>query len=245
MKTFPVNPNLQFPVFENRPAAKDSKLENYNSTITFRNPPLESSFFDSCYEAIATFFASILMIFGISSISATDVQTLAAKKGFIYFYDHKNPVSAWLGNFYPSSTTIYGRTFSCAEAAYQSRKFDGTPKIQAQFTNLNGEQAFQLAKKNSKFVRSDWNYVKEQVMSEVLYAKFTQNPYLKSLLLSTGSAYLVEHNEKVGRDSYWSDNHNGSGQNRLGEILMDLRGKLGGYGSVSAPRAYYNFIKKR
>jgi ribA/ribD-fused uncharacterized protein len=245
MKTFPVNPNLQFSVLENRPVAKAARLENYNSSITFRKP-VEASFFESCYDTIATFFASILMIFGIGAVTPSDVQTLATKKGFIYFYDHKNPVSAWLGNFYPTPITIYGRTFSCSEAAYQSCKFEGYPNIQAQFTNLNGDQAFRLAKKYSKFIRSDWNDVKEQKMSEVIYAKFTQNAKLRSLLVeSTGSAYLVEHNEVVGRDTYWSDNHNGTGQNRLGELLMELRGQLGGYGSVTAPRAYYNFLKNR
>jgi predicted NAD-dependent protein-ADP-ribosyltransferase YbiA (DUF1768 family) len=63
------------------------------------------------------------------------------------------------------------------------------------------------------------------------------------LLLATGTAYLVEHNEVVGRDTFWSDNHDGTGQNRLGVVLMALRKKLGGHGIVPAPAAYHAFLR--
>jgi len=72
-------------------------------------------------------------------------------------------------------------------------------------------------------LRRDWESVKENIMRRALYAKFTQHPDLKKLLLSTGDAKLVEHTE---RDSYWGDGGDGSGKNRLGYLLMELREKL-------------------
>lgn len=243
MRICPVNPNLQFRMREDRPLQRSTQLD-HSSSITFGASPQQASFFDSIYDALATFFASLLAIFGLGAVTLSDVSQLATKHGFIYFYNHKNTVSAWLGNFYPSPIKIYGRSFTCAEAAYQMCKFKGHKQLQAQFETLNGDQAFQLARKNSTLIRSDWNFVKEKVMEEVLYAKFTQNKHLQSLLLATLQAFIVEHNEVVGRDTYWSNNHDGTGQNRLGELLMDLRAKLGGAGTVPAPQNYYAFLRK-
>ena len=53
-----------------------------------------------------------------------------------------------------------------------------------------------------------------------LYVKFTQHDRLMKLLLDTGDRNLVEH---TGRDSYWGDRGDGSGQNKLGKLLMRLR----------------------
>ena len=60
-------------------------------------------------------------------------------------------------------------------------------------------------------------------MREALRAKFTQHPDLKELLLRTGSAQLVEH---TANDNYWGDGGDGSGKNRLGILLMELRAEL-------------------
>ena len=46
---------------------------------------------------------------------------------------------------------------------------------------------------------------------------------LKTILLGTGDAVLVEHTEK---DSYWGDGGDGSGKNRLGHLLTALREEL-------------------
>lgn len=60
-------------------------------------------------------------------------------------------------------------------------------------------------------------------MRDAVRAKFTQHDELKALLLSTGNALLVEHTEN---DSYWGDGGDGSGKNRLGRILMQIRDEL-------------------
>jgi len=56
-----------------------------------------------------------------------------------------------------------------------------------------------------------------------LRAKFTQNPKILEKLLGTGKSLIVEH---TVNDSYWGDGGDGSGKNRLGLILMELREEL-------------------
>lgn len=56
----------------------------------------------------------------------------------------------------------------------------------------------------------------------VVKQKFSIEP-LKSRLLSSGDAFLLEHNNRSGKDIIWSDNHDGTGHNLLGLMLMLIR----------------------
>jgi ribA/ribD-fused uncharacterized protein len=60
-------------------------------------------------------------------------------------------------------------------------------------------------------------------MLEAVRAKFTQHDGLKAILLGTGDARIVEH---TTNDAYWGDGGDGSGENRLGQILMHVREEL-------------------
>jgi N-glycosidase YbiA len=64
---------------------------------------------------------------------------------------------------------------------------------------------------------------KDIVMFEAVYAKFTQNTELKQILLSTGQEQLVEN---AIHDPYWGWGASRKGQNKLGRILMMVRGYL-------------------
>jgi ribA/ribD-fused uncharacterized protein len=57
-------------------------------------------------------------------------------------------------------------------------------------------------------------------MRKGLRLKFSLNPHLLELLLSTENRVIVEH---TVNDSYWGDGGDGSGKNRLGIILMEIR----------------------
>ncbi len=57
-------------------------------------------------------------------------------------------------------------------------------------------------------------------MHEAVLAKFNQHADLRETLLATGNSTIVEHTVK---DAYWGDGGDGSGKNRLGEILMRVR----------------------
>ena len=60
-------------------------------------------------------------------------------------------------------------------------------------------------------------------MREALQAKFTQHPALRELLLRTAHRRLIEHTRN---DRYWGDGGDGTGRNRLGALLMELRTTL-------------------
>lgn len=60
-------------------------------------------------------------------------------------------------------------------------------------------------------------------MYEVCRAKFLQNPDLADKLVATGDAELIEGN--TWGDTVWGV-CNGSGENRLGEILMRVRSEI-------------------
>lgn len=70
-------------------------------------------------------------------------------------------------------------------------------------------------------MRPDWDEIKVEVMEEGLMAKFTQNPRLRELLLSTGDRELIEDSP---RDNFWGNARNG--QNMLGKLLMKIRTEL-------------------
>jgi len=83
--------------------------------------------------------------------------------------------------------------------------------------------AARMGRARSRPLRRDWEQVKDGVMQDALRAKFSQHPGLKAKPLATADARLVEHTKN---DSYWADGGDGTGRNRLGELLMELREEL-------------------
>jgi N-glycosidase YbiA len=77
--------------------------------------------------------------------------------------------------------------------------------------------AARMGRSRKRPLRQDWESVKDSIMHEAVRAKFTQHADLREVLLGTGDARIVEHTQN---DRYWGDGGDGSGQNRLGEILM-------------------------
>ncbi len=129
---------------------------------------------------------------------------------------------AFLSNFHSAPVTWDGRTYKNNEAAFQSAK-TLDPAERDAFTELAGV----IAKRKGRKVqlRPDWEDVKDALMEEIVRAKFTQNPDLSAKLLATGDAPLLEGNS--WHDAYWGvDAKTLKGKNRLGLILMKIRGEL-------------------
>lgn len=72
-------------------------------------------------------------------------------------------------------------------------------------------------------LRPDWEENKEAAMMYGLRKKFAAHDDIRQSLLMTGNATLVEHTKN---DSYWGDGGDGTGKNRLGILLMQLREEL-------------------
>lgn len=72
-------------------------------------------------------------------------------------------------------------------------------------------------------LRPDWDLIKDKVMYEVCWLKFSTHPDLKEKLLATGDRELVEGN--FWGDAYWGV-YLGVGENKLGKTLMKIRSEL-------------------
>lgn len=124
----------------------------------------------------------------------------------------------FLSNFYEAPLLFRGLVFENAEAAFHSQK---CPQRAKQFQGLNASQAKQLGRQ--VVMRSDWDKVRDQVMCEVVFEKFSQNAEIRERLIATGEAELIEGN--TWNDRYWGI-CNGIGQNKLGKILMRVRSEF-------------------
>jgi ribA/ribD-fused uncharacterized protein len=126
-------------------------------------------------------------------------------------------------NFAPYPIELKGKVWSTSEHYFQAQKFAGTEHEEAVRLAKSPMVAARMGRSRECPLRTDWEMIKDDVMREALRAKFEQHPALRSLLLKTGDAELVEH---TANDRYWADGGDGRGRNRLGQLLMELRKKL-------------------
>jgi ribA/ribD-fused uncharacterized protein len=126
-------------------------------------------------------------------------------------------------NFSRHAIHLKGTRWPTSEHYFQAQKFAGTEHEEAVRLCKKPGDAAAMGRSRKLPLRRDWEGAKEQVMMEALRAKFTQHEELKATLLGTGDAKLVEH---TANDSYWGDGGDGTGKNRLGQLLMQLRAEL-------------------
>jgi N-glycosidase YbiA len=140
----------------------------------------------------------------------------------ILFYRVNEPYGGF-SNFSPHPFKLNGRIWPTSEHYFQAQKFIGTEHEELVRQAASPMIAARMGRSRERPLRTDWESVKDDVMREAIYAKFSQYPELRSMLLETGEAILVEHTKN---DCYWGDGGDGCGKNRLGVLLMELREKL-------------------
>jgi ribA/ribD-fused uncharacterized protein len=140
----------------------------------------------------------------------------------ILFYRVGEPFGEF-SNFSPHAFKLKGRLWPTSEHYFQAQKFAGTEHEEEVRQAKSPMVAAHMGRSRKRPLRKDWESVKDHVMREALRAKFTQHRDLRSLLLGTENAKLVEH---TTNDSYWGDGGDGGGKNRLGLLLMELRDQL-------------------
>jgi ribA/ribD-fused uncharacterized protein len=126
-------------------------------------------------------------------------------------------------NFSRHPITLKKKRWPTSEHYFQAQKFAGEPDEEEVRRAETAGIAAGMGRDRKRPLRRDWEAVKERVMLDALRAKFTQHEELKAVLLGTGDAVLVEH---TANDSYWGDGGDGSGKNRLGRLLMQVREEL-------------------
>ncbi|OWK40540.1 NADAR family protein [Fimbriiglobus ruber] len=126
-------------------------------------------------------------------------------------------------NFYRQPIFLKGKRWPTTEHYFQAQKFAGTEHEEKVRLAKTPMICAQMGRDRKRPLRRDWEHVKEQVMLDALRAKFSQHEEMKAALLGTGDAKLVEH---TANDDYWGDGGDGSGKNRLGQLLMRVREEL-------------------
>lgn len=126
----------------------------------------------------------------------------------------------FLSNFYPCKVHYQGRTYKNSEAAYQAQKTLNL-ELRQEFEALSARDA----KKKGRMIelRKDWEEVKDNIMYEICYSKFVNNPIIARKLIATKDAELVEGNTWF--DTYWGVCNN-VGLNKLGQTLMKVREEM-------------------
>lgn len=129
----------------------------------------------------------------------------------------------FLSNFYPSRLVLSWPDgtrleFGNVEAAFQAMK---CPERAHEFCNLDGAAAKHLGRHVA--LRPDWDEFKLPLMRNLIRGKFS-DPELKIRLLAIPDDIPIVEDNAWG-DRYWGRCDN-IGQNRLGEILEDVRREL-------------------
>jgi ribA/ribD-fused uncharacterized protein len=126
----------------------------------------------------------------------------------------------FLSNFADSPVKCYNRIVPTVEHAYQAYKADNPRDCDL----ICGARSPGVAKKLGRqiSIRSDWDSVKDNMMLLLLREKF-ENIELGLKLLDTEDALLIEGN--AWGDRYWGK-CNGTGLNKLGILLMQVRSEM-------------------
>jgi N-glycosidase YbiA len=140
----------------------------------------------------------------------------------INFYSTREAYGEF-SNFAAFPIEMNGRIWPTSEHYFQAQKFAGTEHEEIIRTTASPMTAAKIGRDRSRPLRADWDEVKDFIMRDALRAKFNQHPRLATRLLETGDAEIVEH---TVNDAYWGDGGDGSGLNRLGQVLMEVRTEL-------------------
>ena len=150
------------------------------------------------------------------------------KRGLAFFTG-----KTFLSNFYLVEFKFNGRIFYSSEQAYQYEKASvcrDTARMEKIYRARTPREAKDIGKE--VVTTRLWHTLKDDRMREILDAKFSQNADIRKKLTDTGSIYLIEGST----DGYWGSGKklyskelmegHWNGQNKLGEMLVELRADL-------------------
>ncbi len=156
----------------------------------------------------------------------------------IYFWGVKEPRFGCFSNFFPVGfKDASGVTYWCSEQYFMKRKQELFDPNNAQIardimSSKSARKIKSLGRQVQNFDEHVWNEKKYGIMLEANLLKFSQNHQIQRVLLETGNSDIYEASPS---DSIWGIGFAVSdlpsekslyGQNLLGKVLMETRGKL-------------------
>ncbi len=140
----------------------------------------------------------------------------------IYFYSNTDKYGVF-SNFSPHGIQMEAGWWPTIEHYFQAQKFEDED-YQSKICRVRSpKEAKSLGQTRKLPLRSDWEEIKEDLMLQAVRKKFETHAEIRALLLATGEEELVEN---APNDYYWGCGKNGTGQNKLGQILMQVRAEL-------------------
>ncbi|MEB3338341.1 MAG: NADAR family protein [Leptolyngbyaceae bacterium] len=141
----------------------------------------------------------------------------------IYFYVEREIPYGCFSNFSAHGFVLDELYWTTSEHYFQAQKFVGTPHLETVRQRKTPKDAANLGRDRALPLRPDWEQVKDDIMRQAVLCKFQTHADIRAILLSTGEKVLVE-NSPI--DYYWGCGKDGSGKNKLGLILMEVRESL-------------------
>ncbi|MBL1179345.1 NADAR family protein [Pantanalinema sp. GBBB05] len=138
----------------------------------------------------------------------------------IYFYVEREKPYGCFSNFSAHGFMLDELYWATSEHYFQAQKFINTPSLEKVRQAKTPKDAAKMGRDRSLPLRSDWEQVKDDVMRKAVLQKFKTHADIRAILLATGSDVLVENS---AIDYYWGCGKDGSGKNKLGQILMEVR----------------------
>lgn len=128
---------------------------------------------------------------------------------------------------FPIKMTVDGNSyvFPSVEHYYQAMKFYANDERFNNILNLENADDARLITKTPKYKinrRKNFDENKFDIMEKGLYAKFAQNPDVAEMLKQTGDAILIKSCPVCYKCGFGI----GSGENRIGKILMEIRKEI-------------------
>jgi len=140
----------------------------------------------------------------------------------VFFYSRTDEHGDF-SNFSSYGIEMDGEWWPTVEHYFQAQKFLDVEYRERIRGCHSAKQAAELGRSRKLPLRSDWETAKDGIMRAAVLKKFQTHGALAELLLSTGDEPIVEN---APGDYYWGYGKDGSGLNRLGEILMEVRARL-------------------
>jgi ribA/ribD-fused uncharacterized protein len=138
----------------------------------------------------------------------------------IFFYSTRDNRYGCFSNFSAHGFSLDELWWATSEHYFQAQKFVDTNHLEIIRLAKTPKDAAKMGRDRKRPLRPDWETVKDNIMRKAVLCKFTTHLDIREILLSTGDELLVEDSPS---DYYWGCGKDGSGKNRLGQILMEVR----------------------
>ena len=138
----------------------------------------------------------------------------------IYFYNAREQPYGCFSNFSAHGFELDGSYWRTSEHYFQAQKFAGTEHVELIRQAKSPTVAARMGRSRKRPLRPDWEAIKDDIMRQAVLRKFETHADIRTVLLGTGTDEIVEN---APGDYYWGCGKDGSGQNKLGQILMEVR----------------------